>query len=354
MDGDDTGARLDRIRGPVPPRRHNARTISALTGNPGCARRAVMDAAGVDKALLAGHVGFPAPYGQSGFAIARGNAFEARLKVDGAVELRTLLSGVLGVDLTTARYVDAEAGAPPDGDAGTDTVFDHPSLRLDVAGRTVHLEPDLVTVCHDGVFHIVEIKSFPVIDGQADSAKVAAAAMQAAVYALALRRMLGRADAVSHDAVLVCPKDFSNTPTAVRMDVRRQLMVLEHQLARLARVDTLLADLPADLTLDPALDDNGRPTRPAGELAAALGRIAARYAPECLATCELSYFCRDEAAGGTVALGRTVREELGGVETVADVLTLAAGADPGPGVPADAAALLRTVAEVYESVLPAR
>ena len=43
-----TEARLDQIRGVLPPRNHNARTIAALTSNPGCARRAIMDAAGVE------------------------------------------------------------------------------------------------------------------------------------------------------------------------------------------------------------------------------------------------------------------------------------------------------------------
>ena len=46
-------ARLDALRGPVPPRSHDARTIAALTVNPGCSRRAVLDAAGVDKRKLA-------------------------------------------------------------------------------------------------------------------------------------------------------------------------------------------------------------------------------------------------------------------------------------------------------------
>jgi hypothetical protein len=44
-----TEARLRSIRGLVPPKRHDARTIAALTRNPGCDRRAVLDAAGVDK-----------------------------------------------------------------------------------------------------------------------------------------------------------------------------------------------------------------------------------------------------------------------------------------------------------------
>ena len=82
----DIDVRLDRIRGAIAPRNHNARTIAALTGNPGCARRAVLDAAGVDKQRLAAHVGFPASFGQSPFAITRGNAFEAQVKANGVVE----------------------------------------------------------------------------------------------------------------------------------------------------------------------------------------------------------------------------------------------------------------------------
>jgi len=105
-------ARLARLRGPVAPKRHNARTIAALTGNPGCARRAVLDAAGVDKEALARGVGFPARFGQSPFAIARGNAFEAMVKADGCAELLRLLRGVLGDDLTAARYTDLD---PADG-----------------------------------------------------------------------------------------------------------------------------------------------------------------------------------------------------------------------------------------------
>jgi len=58
-------SRLDQIRGLVAPKSHNARTIAALTSNPGCARRAIMDAAGADKQRLAAFAGFPAPFGQS-------------------------------------------------------------------------------------------------------------------------------------------------------------------------------------------------------------------------------------------------------------------------------------------------
>ena len=51
--------RLDELRGPMPPHPHNARTIAALAANPGCARRGLMDAAGVDKGAVGPASGLP-------------------------------------------------------------------------------------------------------------------------------------------------------------------------------------------------------------------------------------------------------------------------------------------------------
>ncbi|MEV4488678.1 hypothetical protein AB0K04_01010 [Micromonospora coxensis] len=354
-----TVQRLAAIRGDGPPKRHNARTIAALTGNPGCARRAVLDGAGVDKPKLAERIGFPARFGQSRFAITRGNAFEAQVKADGGVELLRLVARRLGVPVPERASWTDLGGAEdlPDRHersrraltaVGPDAaLFDHPLLGLDVAGQRVSLEPDLVAARLGGRFHVVEIKSFPVVDGQADPAKVSAAAVQSAVYVLALRELLAAEghdeDLVSHDVVLICPRDFTNEPVASLLDVRKQLLVLRRQLDRMARLDDLLAAVPAGFTADPAAEP--------GALAAALRTVEARYAPECLASCELAYFCRDEARGHTGALGRPVREALGGVGTVADVLALAAGKRaPDPGQE-EAAALLRAAARLRADAL---
>lgn len=336
----------------MPPRRHNARTIAALTSNPGCARRAVLDAAGVDKAALAKAVDFPAAYGQSQFAITRGNAFEARMKADGCAELLRLLRDTLGFDVPDhdVTYMDLETVAGGDADQDlrhaaartcletveSTALFDHPLLKLRVAGQDVYLEPDLVAFQHRGRYHVVEIKSFPVIDRQADPAKVAAAATQAAVYVLALRRLLGDPSLVADEIVLVCPADFGSKPVAVTVDVRRQLSVLEHQLARMVRVEQILEALPADLTF--RLDKD----RPADDLDAAIGAVEPCYSPSCLSSCELAYFCRNEGRTRTASLGTNVRDDLGGVETVGEVLRLAESNDDS-----EVATLIRTVARVY-------
>ncbi len=337
-------ARLARLRGRALPRNHNARTISALAANPGCARRALMDAAGADKERLAAHAGYPAPFGQSRFAITRGNAFEAQLKENGAAQLLTVLRGHLGLPPEEAHYTDLnEVGGNNDNelrhiytrqrltaaDEHKGTMFDHPLLRLNVGGRHAYLEPDLIAFQMHGKFHVVEIKSFAVIDGQADAAKVAAAAIQSAVYVLALRDLLGGDDRVHDETVLVCPENFSNQPTATSIDVRKQLTVLRRQLTRIARIEDLLATCPDDLTFDLDPDENQVPRRSPAGLRAAIGNISANYAPECLSTCELCYLCRDEAHGSTGALGKPVRADLGGIEYTRQVLDLARGAIPG-------------------------
>lgn len=366
FDGDLTQARLDRLRGRTLPVTHNARTISALAANPGCARRALMDAAGVNKQDIATCTRHPAPFGQSRFAIARGNAFEAQVKENGAAQLLSLLRERIGLDVTQAGYTDlGEVGAnealalrhahtrrqlSAAGQRGR-AMFDHPLLRLAVGGRHAYLEPDLLALHMDGTFHVVEIKSFSVIDDQADPAKTAAAAIQSAVYVRALRDLLAGAPyTVHHETVLVAPRDFSNQPTAVRLDVRRQLSVLDRQLSRLDRIENLLALYPADLTFDLDPDPAGRPRRDPDDLTGAVKRVDANYSPQCLATCELCYLCREEAAGTTGALGKSVREDLGGIEMTGQALALARGQLPPPDR-AEAAAKIWRAARIRERVL---
>ncbi|MEV0056158.1 hypothetical protein AB0H34_37440 [Saccharopolyspora shandongensis] len=343
----ETDTHLDVLRGSAKPRKHDARTIAALTSNPGCARRSVLDAASVDKHALAEHIGYPDAFGLSTFALARGVAFEAHVKANGCAELLRLLREHLELPVPEVSYDDLNEAAGHETNearyrrsqhllaraarSGQDsgTLFDHPLLRMSIGGREVYLEPDLVAFQLRGRFYVVEIKSFPVIDGRADPGKVASAATQSAVYVLALRQLLEQLGfdpaLVSHEVFLVCPENFSNRPTAARIDARKQLTVVQRQLARLANVGTIVSALPEDLTLDLRLDDDDKATRPAGEVRDALEQIEARYAPECLDSCELARFCRSGARGTTSVLGRSVREDLGGIETVGSAIGLATG-----------------------------
>ncbi|MFE4024051.1 hypothetical protein ACFXPZ_42825 [Streptomyces sp. NPDC059101] len=370
--------RLTELRGPgVRPRSLDARALAALAANPGCRRRARRAGGGVDKGALARALGSPAAYGQSQFALARGNSFEARVKADGGIELLRLVCERLAPgtavpeDGAVARPDLSAAG--PEGRAartalalreataaGGWALLDHPLLAMEVAGSPAYVEPDAVVVHPDGSWTVVEIKSFPMIDGSADAAKVGAAARQAAVYVLALEAVAehtaahtGRPARVRDRALLVCPKDFSNLPTAATVDVRKQLATTRRQLTRLTRVEEIAAALPAGTTFDLGLTDDGRTaTRPADELTEAVEAVSAAYAPECLAACELAFHCRKRSRqdGAVEALGRGARGELGGLRTVEEALAAAAGA-PGADPDDPAVRALRTAAALRAAAL---
>ncbi|MFC0053729.1 hypothetical protein [Streptomyces actinomycinicus] len=359
--------RLAELRGPdVPAKSLDARALAALAANPGCARRAILDGAGVDKARLATALGAPSGFGQSQFALTRGNAFEARVKADGGAELLRLVHARLdpGAEPPAAAAVPDLTAHGPEGrtartalalreavQAGGWTLLDHPMLALDVAGSLAFLEPDAVVVHPDGSWSVVEIKSFPMVDGAADPAKVGAAARQAAVYVLALENVAARlepAPRVHHRVLLVCPKDFSNLATGSAVDIRKQRAVTARQLARLTRIEEIAGALPEGVCF--------APDRPAEELTAAVEAVPATYAPECLSACELAFHCRERAgaAGAVTRLGRPLRAELGGLATVEEVLAAARGEAGDPDDPDDpAVAALRRAAALRAEALAA-
>ncbi|MEU9172265.1 hypothetical protein AB0D34_31515 [Streptomyces sp. NPDC048420] len=354
--------RLAELRGPeVPAKALDARALAALAANPGCKRRAILDGAGVNKTTLASALGSPSAFGQSQFALTRGNAFEAKVKADGGAELLRLVHERLdrGAEPPADAQVPDLTGIGPEGRTARTalalreatekqgwTLLDHPMLALDVAGSPAFLEPDAVVVHPDGSWTVVEIKSFPMLDGSADPSKVGAAARQAAVYVLALEEVAARmepAPKVRHRILLVCPKDFSNLPTASAVDIRKQRAVTARQLARLTRIQDIADALPEGTCFAPDL--------PVEQLTEAVESVPATYAPECLSACELAFHCRDRSreAGAVTSLGRSVRAELGGLTTVEDVLAAARGEAGDPDDPAVAA--LRRAAELRAEAL---
>ncbi|NNH73861.1 hypothetical protein HLB23_29080 [Nocardia uniformis] len=342
--------RLDALRGSAPRLRYNARSLAALENNPRCTLRAVLDTSGSDKAAIADHAGYPTPFGRSIFAITRGNSFEKMVKDNGCAELLRVLREVLelpipqvgyrdlndvgGDSSLSARYTKTESllVAAARG-KGNGHLYDHPLLRMEVGGHPVYLEPDLVAFKFGDRLYVVEIKSFPVVDGQADAALVKSATTQACAYILALRAMLTAAgiddpDIVSDKIVLIGPKNFTNRPTGAFVDARNQVNNLARQLSRIGRIGDLLDLLPDGLTFDLSPDESGRPQRPRDELLAALDAVPASYRPDCLSHCEMAYFCRSRAraAGSLDVLGSIVTEPLGGIDTVTMALGLARGA----------------------------
>lgn len=358
--------RLAALRGPAPAKGHDARTLAALTANPGCNRRALLDAAGIDKDAIAVHLGKPRPLAKSSLALRSGATFEQQVKADGCAELLRLLRDVLDLPLPEAAHTDLAVVGTQDASpqvryihtrnavlealrstSPARTLLDHPILQLTVAGHPVYLEPDVVAFQIDGVFHIIEIKSFAVVDQQASGTKVAAAVTQAAAYVLALRELLAEegidADRVSHDVILVTPRNFTRRPTISVVDARKKIAALTRQLDRLTRVEPLLDALPARITLDLVLDQDKRPTRDPKELTAALQTTTTRYTPACRHFCDLAYVCRGEARddGSIDVLGSDISDDLGGIDHIGTALRLADGTRTPAADQADLAAALR-------------
>jgi len=344
--------RLDVLRGTPRPLPHNARTLSALTANPSCDRRVLLDASGIDKDALAAHLGAPPPLRESQLALDAGIAFERSVTAQGGAELVRLLRLTLGFTLPEVGYDDLKSVATDDdtspqhlrhirtrqlvldaaqGKSGDHTLLDHPVLSLTVAGHPVHLEPDAVAFQHHGVFYVVEIKSFPVIDGQADETQVGWALVQAAAYVLALRELLADADLpperVSDTVVLVNPLNFSRVPTATLCDARKKIKSLHRHLNQLRRIPELLDKLPAGTSLDLLLDRTGQPTRPRIELETVLTALPPHYTPKCREHCDLSLYCRQEARtqGRVELLGPEVCHDAAGIDTFTAALALTEG-----------------------------
>ena len=231
--------------------------MAALTENPGCTRRRVIDSAGVTAHELAEKLGHPTLRGQSPFAIEGGNRFEDRLKrrsgyellVDALAPFVELpkppdlivedVNRVGGKD--RQAWMDARAKRTDEaltriarGDADAPHIVDHPVLRFDLAGVTVNLEPDALAFRVGEKLELVEIKSYPIIDGQADPAKLSATAGQSAVYHMALRATLERLgfdpELLVWSVILVAPRNFGRTPVAHRIPLKKKSMSLERVL----------------------------------------------------------------------------------------------------------------------------
>lgn len=357
---------IEALNAALPNGRGNARTTAALLSNPGCERRALLDAARVDLARLADRLGSPTQFGQSPFAIGQGNRFEQRIKADDHALLAQAIDERLGifhglpsltsVNLETVptepgqRLIEARAARTADvlvqiatGDPAAPHVVDHGVTTLDVGGATVYLEQDALAFREGEHLRICEVKGFPIIDGTASPAKVGAAARQTAVYVASIQDTLTARgfdpSIVSLEVVLICPRNFSLTPTAELVDVSREVRSLRRQLRRRDQVDTIAAAVAAateaaggELTSLVATVAATKPDTPKDRRAAQdlVDALPYRYAPECLSQCDLARHCRAccHEAESPAVLGGDTASLLGDIGTISEALALADGAEP--------------------------
>jgi hypothetical protein len=333
--------------------------VAGMLDVPGCQRRQVVDAAGLDIDLLARLLGARHDR-QSPYAIARGNQFEQRVMQDHYAAIISLVREYLGFDIPEVRTLDLSAPSvreqyglttPEAVQAkraqltraavehmltGEDQLYNlvrHPLTSLQIGGRAAWLEQDVLAFSHNGELHVVEVKSFPSIDGQPDPEKVSPALRQTAVYLLSMKslaRDLGfDPDAVSTRVLLVLPRNLSFTPVGKVQDVQIQLTRLRRQLDAVPDIARIVEDLPDDVGM-PAVPGKSATAEAVAEARnsarEALGAITARFGDGCT-TCPLFAECRAEAQrrGLVGRLGNDIANTCGSVVTIGDALAIAQG-----------------------------
>jgi len=313
----------------------------------------VIDSAGVAAHELAEQLGHPPLRGQSPFAIAGGNRFEDRLKkrsnyellvdaLEPFVELPKPPNLVVEDVNNVGRQPDPQAwmnarvartdealALIASGDTTAPHIVDHPVLRFDLAGVMVNLEPDALAFRIGDKLELVEIKSYPVIDGQADPGKLSSTAGQAAVNHMALRGTLERLgfdpELLTWSVILVAPRNFGRTPVAHRIPLTKKSLSLSRVLDAVPRTGDVLEELHEALTFDVDPDGELDVDELRAALDTAVSSVAALYVPECIQNCDMAKFCRQEAwrTDNPARLGRNARDNLAGVHSLADALRLA-------------------------------
>ena len=308
----------------------------------------------LDKAAEA--VGIEPSFGQSPFAIARGNSFEWGLFTDEGERLRHGLeregvlpessSGLLDLRLkmnggARIKSVDEAIHATEawlrdvaDDSATADSIVAAPMVRIPrgVILPEAVLIIDVVTVTTRedvATLTVGEIKVFPDRGGHTDSSQLASARAQAGLYRRALEMAVTAAGLeaalrVSASGFLVFTWPGSNQP-AVRAneDLTYQAIRAERGFARLEAVAQSIVR-----------DDDFEADQP--ELIERVLHADTSYTEACLSFCDLAPRCHKHAADAddAIVLGAEAARLLGDI-TISRALELMNGASPTDDVEAD-------------------
>ena len=315
-------------------RRNTRGRFEQWAKNPTCDANTLSAVHNVRLDLAAKAAGFSPSFGQSPFAIARGNRFEAGLFFDGAAKIRAALerkcclptasAGFLDLRLKmnggtkvksvdealtlTEEWLSAVAADP----TTAETIVAAPMIRIPkgVILPEALLIVDLVTVTTTADtkarLTVGEVKVFPDRGGYTDGHQLASARAQAGLYRHALALVvesLGLADRieVAHDGILVFTWPGSNSP-AIRPgeDLTYQAIRAQLGFERLEEVATSIVrddDFSADnSTLIQRVID-----------------ADTDYSESCLSFCDLAPRCHQRASDDDdpIILGAEAKRLLG-------------------------------------------
>ncbi len=366
--------RLEEIRGNTLRRTPNVRVLAGYAQHVNCNLATLGFAGGVNFDRLLARTRFQMQYGQSPFAIARGLAFEKRLRANDYAAARDLFGALPGFPRNGALVVNLREGFPKDGTAmprraaatlklleqiirGEPTaphLIDGAVLSATISGRTAFFEADALAAWAASVIHAAEVKSFPKVDERVDPEKLGAALDQVAIYILLTRDAVLRLGGdperlVSDGALLVTPKNVGLTPTLSEQRVTRRIERNKKLLASIPDPADVLASVPRGLSFGPVADTKADERVRLDVLNDLADRVGTCYQPSCLTTCGNAKFCRERAfrAGSAILAGTAAVRLLPEVASLDRAEELARGASPSPAE-APVAAFLERAGRLYD------
>lgn len=339
---------LRQFRGDFPEVRLTARRVAAVVEAPGCERRTILDAAGVDTTKLAGFITDHLDR-QSPKAMSRAAQFQRVLDAHGRAEILRLARLHLGLELPevlTRNMADIADGAK----LGTGetlravktrheirrilrneprayNMLINPVTPLQVGPRTAWLQQDALAFAEAGRLSLVMVKTFDCLDGEADPAKVGQASREAAAHILSLQELaasLGFSrDRVSTQMLLILPSDLTFRAVGLLIDVAPQVAQLQRRLSQVPDADALLATLDLGTSLPSYASRTEELAEQAREV---VERLPFRFGDGCQ-QCPMFRICRDEAqaARSTARLGSAVAGACGEIGSVDEALALVEG-----------------------------
>jgi hypothetical protein len=228
---DTQAARQARLRGALGAEQLGARGLERMARNPACGLLKALTMAGVSPVTVVRAVYGDAPReGQSPFALAAGNRFEARLFDSGSARLLELYRQHGRLTVAECRVVSV-----PEAEPGTTTaamkrrqgltthllqlklagapeaphVIVKPRLTVGLLGLDFNIEPDALVAADAELFYApIEVKSYPDRAGKTDPADVRSACHQAAVAVIGLRGAAARLGAADPEALVPARGDL--------------------------------------------------------------------------------------------------------------------------------------------------
>ena len=366
------GPRLDTIRGATTPiRRPNVRSLATYAQLSKCSLASLTFGLGVNgDRLLEGlkTSSLQMPFGQSPFAMARGQMFENYLVRNDAQVLVTALQRDVNFTLPSPRLVDLRKGHPRnylglqiragktkqllldiiEQRAGAPHLIVGAVFETPIVGIPSFLEADAVAARDSGHPQIYtgEIKSFPIVDGRLDSQQLGKATDQAAVYQLLLQMTVedvgGDPSFVSPTAMIITPVNTGFQPRVSSLDISSRVQRTRELLEVVPELDELASKIPLAVSFETVANKNNTDRQRLDTLDVIADAAGTHLCSSCMAACPLFRFCRRRAhAGGELTvLGDTASRLLPGIGTMADVRRLSAGDQAPTGWETQAAELV--------------